>query len=270
MKKQCLLKTALLALAGIGLLASPVRAAALSYNAGDLFIGFYSAAGDSQDYLINIGQASTFRDAAGNVTINLGTYGTDLATAFGSDWKSSQDIKWFVFGTTYNQAVGSDPAYTLYAGRQRTDVDVQATAWNLGSSNAQGLKASRMNQTAAAYASGTSTATTTNGYLQTITDANSYASYNASGGTQVFGAYDNGPANFASGTANSVLDLFRMQTGKSSLPGTYEGTFTINDAGTISFTAVPEPSACGLILVAGAAALVVLRRRRSQQAKLAA
>jgi hypothetical protein len=99
---------------------------------------------------------------------------------------------------------------------------------------------------------------------------NDYAQYQANGGSTSFGYFNGALGNFADGTSGTQLDLFRMQTGSSSLQGTYEGTFSINNSGTVTFsssvTPVPEPSTYGIAMALAAAVFIVIRRRNCAHA----
>ncbi len=94
--KMRLLTTAVLALAGLGLTVKPASAAAVSYSNDDLFLGFYASGGtgSSFDYLVNIGQASIYRDATGAFALNIGDIGADLSATYGSDWNTRSDLYW--------------------------------------------------------------------------------------------------------------------------------------------------------------------------------
>jgi hypothetical protein len=69
------------------------------------------------------------------------------------------------------------------------------------------------------------------------------------------------------------LDLYRIQTrndvsgqygfGADVNTGSYLGTLTINQAGDVNFTAVPEPSTYALIALTGVLYFIVNKRRKS-------
>ena len=94
----------------------------LTYNDGDLFLGFRSTDGTS-DYLINIGQPAQFVNASPGSTfqVDVGNTSADLVTAFGSDWYTRIDpntgrnaVLWAVTGGRQIGASG-DPDNTLYS-----------------------------------------------------------------------------------------------------------------------------------------------------------
>ncbi|MDD5200587.1 MAG: PEP-CTERM sorting domain-containing protein [Terrimicrobiaceae bacterium] len=262
MKKHNFLATALLAIAGVGLMASPARA--LTYNPGDLFIGFYDASG-TEDYLINIGPAAQYRDAAPGTSfqLNIGSTGADLIATFGADWNARPAIdvqlQWGVFGGVYNTDVGSDLEGTLYASKAASATPLGFARKNL--SNQAGA-ASFIDTMGNSFASLNYTATvnSTVAARQTASNAQSYAFYQAGGGGgSSFSYFVGAQGNFGSGVAGASLDLFRMPIGSG--PGTYEGTFSIDSGGTITFTAVPEPSTVAFVGVAAAALAIIFRRR---------
>ena len=63
------------------------------------------------------------------------------------------------------------------------------------------------------------------------------------------------------GPTNSVLDLFQL--GNTNTAGTYIGSFSLNSAGQLQFTNVPEPSTWAA-LASGAAFLTMFRRRSNR------
>jgi hypothetical protein len=278
MKKQTLL--AVLALAFAGAMA-PSATATLPAANGDLYLGFYatSGTGSTESLLINIGQASDYRDFTGSFfKLELGDVEADLVDVFGASWNSRSDVKWGVFGTTYDSAVGSDPAWTIYGGRAQTTLGTQATAYNRGSTATQSQPATRLHDLADHYAEGTATANSSVATIQLTTEDNDFAQYQTTSGATSFSYFQNALADFTTGTTvyngafGSRVDLFRMQTGSSSLKGTYEGTFAISDidgstavyfGSTATFTPVPEPSVYGFAIAGAAVVLVVLRRRKA-------
>ena len=100
----------------------PDGATTLTYNDGDLFLGF-RATDRTSDYLVNIGQPTQFVNAAPGSTfpVAVGSTSADLATAFGADWYTRIDpntgrnaVLWAVVGGRQIGASG-DPDNTLYS-----------------------------------------------------------------------------------------------------------------------------------------------------------
>lgn len=84
----------------------------------DLFLGVRAStgAGATQDYLVNIGQASIYRDATTPFAVpGLGNLGADLSVIFEENWSTRADVFWSVSGTPGPSAAGGDLARTLYA-----------------------------------------------------------------------------------------------------------------------------------------------------------
>ena len=256
-------------------------AAVVSYNPGDLLLGFRATGGTgaTQDYVVNIGQASLYRDAFAAFTVSVGNIGADLATVFGANWHTRSDVLWSVSGTPGNLTpVGSDPAKTLYATRPEDPAGTTADAWKRQSSTNQGTTSNKMASLASGYSqtAGIPNVSTLNsdfGVIQNTADVNSYASFMPGGvnsnATTAFSAFNPGiEGNFGNGTAGAVLDLFRMlNTGGANggtanvSPGTFEGRFTISNTGVLTFTpdAIPEP---GIAMLLGAFSAFGIRRRR--------
>jgi hypothetical protein len=274
MKKTRLLTTALLALAGIGLAVTPASAASVSYSDGDLFLAFYATGGSGKptDYLVKLGTASTFQNASSPMTLNIGDIGSDLVATYGADWNTRSDLYWGVFGTTYTQTVGSDPANTIYMTKSESSIGSIEKGFTRTSSGQQGVYAADMHSVGFAYGNYgyTSTVNSNVGVLQSIDAQNAFEDYQSTqnGIVTSFTIYNNTMGNFGNLTDGTALDLFRMTPGNptSNLAGDYLGTFTIDDSGVVTFSPVPEPGTCVLIGAAAAFLLVVIRRRKIQNA----
>jgi hypothetical protein len=91
----------LIAFLGFLLVSNPAEAQ-LFYSDGDCFLGFRST--NSLDsinaYLVKVGSATQF-DGGGDVTLDLGNISADLASIYGADWYSRNDILWAVAGCWY-------------------------------------------------------------------------------------------------------------------------------------------------------------------------
>jgi hypothetical protein len=271
MKKHTIKNIALLAIAGLGIITS--ANAAPTYNKGDLMLGFYST-NSSTSYLVDLGAASNFRDFSGTETLSLGNIGADLTAVYGSGWVNDNSLFWGVFGANYNTAVNGDPSNTLYASMPEGTLGVQAQGYQDKSSGGQSTPASKINTMGNTYA-GLNVTDSSNSSVAVI-EANgtsgSFGFYVTNGGAANFAYFNSAMGNFADGTAGTALDLFRMQTstlGSSAPFGTYEGTFTIDNSGTVTFaTPVPEPSTvyAALALVG----IIAFRARRHFSAFLKA
>lgn len=245
------LTIAALAVLGAAALPHSAQAATVTYTPGDLFLSFRASdgVGATQNYVVNLGQASGFGTSGASAVVSAaGDIATDLTTLFGANWKTRSDVYWSVSGTVGSfNAVGSDPAKTLYVTREETVPGTLATPWVRRSDTTQGVTTTKLNAMAYAYDGKTSTANS-KAIIQNTSDTNSYASFQP-GGT----IPNSGPApgvsfaafnptiegNFASGTAGSVLDLVRLAPASGADIGTagaIVGRFTLSDSGELRYT----------------------------------
>jgi hypothetical protein len=244
------------------------NAVTTAYSTDDLFIGF-TQAGNSKDYLVDIGQASNFtgQSAGTTVTLSLGNISADLVTVFGSGWATDSSVSWGVVGTTRLSTVGSDAPHTVYASKSGDSSVI--TPWNDAASLA--TPDARIATMASAYNNKASTANSSVGLIQNnvaTASNNAFASFQP-GGANATGASANVSFSYfnptilasnAGGIDATTLGLFRLVSGDNN-PGTAVGNFSISNGGSVSFvTAVPEPASISLGLV-GATLLMVRRRR---------
>ncbi len=234
----------LLALAaGAAYLTPAAQAVPAAAADGDLILGVRasSGAGATTDYVLDLGSAATIAGNSSATTVK--TIGTDLNALFGlgsNSWSTSSTVFWGVVGTTGDfNAVGSDPAKTVWATRPRPSGGILATPWARQSSSTQGVTAGKIEGMRSAYDSGTVAGSVSNSVEQALaTVTNNWASYQP-GGTLA----NSGPApgvSFAAfnptieGNPGDVLDLFEMQPGSGS--GVFQGSFTLSSAGVVTFT----------------------------------
>jgi len=246
---------------------------AVSYTAGDLLLGFRATGGTgaNTDYVIDLGSASTFRDATSSFSI--GSFGTDLSAIYGAGWATRSDLLWSVIGG----GLSGDGTNTVYASAAETVFGTHANPLTRFSNSAQAGVVTKISNTAGVSTGGYLGGSTSfnsnplsNGsaVAEDQTAANPWAQYQFGFGspanTSAFGLYASPgiEGSFANGAAVSALDLYRMATSTTAgLPGTYVGTFTINTSGQGTFNVVPEPSSA-LMLGLGTAFLGFVRRRR--------
>ena len=161
---------------------SAVAQSALTYNDGDLFVGFRSTDGTS-DYLINIGQPAQFVNAMpGSTTpVAVGNTSADLAAAFGADWYSRIDpntgrnaVLWGVIGGRQIGASG-DPDNALYS------TNPLANPWPRRSDSAQSFTTSLITALGNTFAGNNPTSNNPQGLVQSRAGSNSYASFQPGG-----------------------------------------------------------------------------------------
>ncbi len=213
----------------------------LTYNDGDLFLGFRSTDGTS-DYLVNIGQPDQFVNASSGTTLQVSTGGisADLAAAFGSDWYSRVDpntgksaVLWAIVGGRQVAASG-DAANTLYSSNPK------GTAWPKLSTTAQSFTTSLIGALANQFSGNQSTANNPQGLIQTAAGTNSYAGFQPSGahsGGISFQTWN--PTDETTPLGRSFFDRIVPGSGAS----TVVGAFSLGSDGSLSFTAGTNPVA---------------------------
>lgn len=249
----------------VSLAGSLGASAAVAYNPGDLLLGIRLSdnvgQGAGTNYVINIGQASLYRDDAikGNVPIS-GNFTADLVTIFGSDWASRSNLVWGIIGTPSNVSdVGGDPASTMYASKVQSSPGVAGTGWSVSGSSTRTAISTTISTFQSGFAGYTASANSGAAVIQQESDAFDWRSFLVAGSnlsssvnSKDFGGFDD----IEAGVGQS-LSLFRVSGAGA---GSFEGSFGLSSSG-LTFGAVPEPASSAM------AALGVLtlafRRRRS-------
>ena len=258
---------------GAATVAQAVTPAPVTYSPDDLLLGFRATGGTgaTQDSVIDIGQASLYRDASGPfVVLGLGDIASDLVAVFGANWYTRSDLFWSITGTPGTLAVGADAAKTLYATREELIAGTESDPWKGGASGTQGTTTGKMVSfsqqfvTTLGGGANNSTSNSSVAIIQSTSDVNSYASFmpggNNTDATTAFKFFN--PT--VEGAAGSVLDLYRIPVGYN-IPAPSIGTFQLNSSGALTFTSkVPEPSSLGLL--AAASAMLLARRRKAANA----
>jgi len=278
-----------LALAGTGLYTQTAHAQ-FTYDSadGDILIGFRSTSSSvTTDYVIDIGH-TLFADAAATGSVNIGTFGTDLAK-MDPNWFTDGSTKWGVFGGA--QDADADGG-TLYAGIADTAAHSPYTVGTLPSSYASRGSSDQTGTESLFFTVGgnaenntvkssTPTVGSTGSTYVLPTQVQLQVAGSASGtNPSYFGQLLQTPGQAFSqfvgfeGTVNdpfgSHLDFFQINPTDDAggpTPNMYEGTFSITSDGTINFstTPVPEPSVL-TALAGGLGLLCFIRRRRSVMA----
>jgi hypothetical protein len=265
----------MLAVAGITALAASANAA--TYVAGDLLLGFRATGGTgaSSNLIVNLGQADTvYRDALANIT-SIVDIKTLLDSTYGVNWSTRSDLFWGVAGvrtaSNLGAAVDGDPVRTNYLSAAQSTYNPgtqQSTAWSVAGATSRADIANAISSLATNF---TTVAGTSSTAVMDSSTGSTWSTNNT--GSNSFAVGSSIETSFASGASGSALDLYRIldrtsganPTGTVGL-GSWEGTFTISNAGVVGFTvaAVPEPSRAllGGLGLAG----VFFRRRRVKKA----
>lgn len=288
-------KAALAALALIGFAAAPAGAQNNpNYAPGDLLL-FFQQFGGTQTVMANLGAATTYRDATGPLLniINIGgalTGATPAGANFGATWYDDPSIFWGLAGVRSNSTstttvTGGDPGRTLYVSRERASLGTEgfafATPWTVGGDTAMTTAANNIIQQVNRMETSSTTITLVdptafsnvdgqNLFNITGTPTTSFGTFTSGGVQGDFGPGSLGT--FGGVAAEAGLDLFRLlavSPAGTVEPGTlrtgqYQGTFVIDQAGSVSYIApVPEPAT--LSLLAASVIIGLARRRRAQR-----
>jgi hypothetical protein len=175
---------------------------------------------------------------------------------------------------------GAETDNTLWLSRARTDPDTQTTSWNRSLSILQGNTSSKISilgNNAETY--GASIPAGANNTLTAIVQPDSaFTSPSLSSYSEVIGARGNyggsfagniegtTGASFSSGSDPLRLDLYQIVPGNG--PSTLIGSFDFNPNGSMTFTAVPEPSTVAMLVVTIAGFAVTRWRRLGGPSKI--
>lgn len=273
MHKNALFRPAVLLLTLLAL--APAARASNTYTTGDLLLGF-ELSGNANDYVVDIGPASLYINAAPgssfnvNTTLGLGNLAADLSAVFGSGWATNTGlslVNWGIAGATSNTATTFGlPKNTLFFTVARDVPGTQTTPLAVLSNGQQTPIDSTFRSFASGFNGSDQTANSSFATIESAAAGNSWSAENPS--SNAFGSgYDieQGAAGTNIGPTNSVLDLYELQPAAGGGPGIYLGDFTLSSTGQLTFLAVPEPSSLTALL-GGAPALALFRPRRRQAA----
>jgi len=220
-----------------------VTSAQAQYNAGDLIVGFTTGSGN--DVVYDLG---TFSSLVNGETWNISS------TLSGAGHANLNNLNWGVVGAQSTGASGS--LKTSYATVPTGQAAIPANVPSTGTFSSIATAVNTIGQFITSGPSGTDAAS----------DAASWNGETIVGGSSTyFNVYGSGTPNLpnsttsASFTSGSVVeDFYGVKANNTA--GTLLGTFTFDSTGTLSFTAVPEPSTYGLL--AGLGLMVVTIRRQ--------
>lgn len=275
-------------MAALGLCLHAPRATAAVYSAGDLLMGFVagSGTGANETLVVNLGPASSFRDAfdGGTIRLNFTNIGTQLNAQFspsGTPWYERTDLYISLFASTASDTIGDtlvsgDPFRTIYVSRSRTSEGALPSPFTIASNTAITTSSAQIVSTSGVYAG---SAADTSGVAIIADAANTLDKYTKPFASNSFTNLNGGIEQaFSIGTrgnfgpisnAEAALDLQRLQA-VNNIPGQYgesgtirrgdfTGIFTIDSAGSVSF--VPEPGSASILALTGM--LLLSRRRRA-------
>lgn len=282
---------AALATAIIGFSAASASAQNPTFDYGQLTLGFQAigaSPGSDKTVLVNIGESYLFRDATSNI-LNIINIGGLLTDTFGASWYDNTNLFFGVIGSWDSgdplDLRFGDPNRTLYFSKSRTGLGDESlknsTIANIGTNNAMASGALAISAVQTKLETGsigltgvfpTSEANTWDKFSGlNVSNGNQGTAFSAisSGIQQRFGSGSFGT--FSIGAVEGALDLYRFQAandlagqygfGDPLRTGEFQGIVTLDQAGNVSFIAVPEPASA--LLLGGAALGLALRRRRA-------
>lgn len=274
----------LAAIAAAALAGSSAMAFDSVYNPGDIILGFKTTTGTgaTTNILVNLGAATQFRDAGGDI-LNIGNVGSLLSSTYGAGWADATGLNIGIIGANNSNPInnsgsvapGEDPNSTVYLSARRNTIGTAGSASSTRPGNTIPLDgsvqplAASFSQFAVTFNAAavdgvlSQSSATTNGWSQFVTGGaqNDFSTFNIE---RAFTAGSFGTLG-AAGSIENALDLYRLpefappgEDGR----GQYVGTFTINSLGQIDFIAVPEPATAGVF---GLTALLGLAFRRNRK-----
>lgn len=279
-----------------GMTVAPAMAQNPVYTPGDLVMGFQlrSGTGSDQTVLVRLPDtASFFRDGIG-IQLNIANVGTLLDSTFGLG--SGNTLEWYENPNLYFGLVGTwsstnpsstlqngDPERTIYISKSRTSVGTEGLANSTIANVSSNTNMNTAGNNIVALQNTLETGSITGTLVKPTADANTWENFTPFTGANqgsAFGAFTGGIqqafgtgsyGTFSFGSVEGALDLYRFQAandvpgqfgeGGALRTGSYEGTVTIDQTGSISasLTPVPEPTTA---VLGGLGLLTILGRRR--------
>ncbi|MDB6054990.1 MAG: hypothetical protein JWN25_2513 [Verrucomicrobiales bacterium] len=247
--------------------------AQFQYNSRDLMLVVRTDAASGSDLEVNLGQISNILSVPAGGTINFSSAFSALqfntATTAGSPANLSFAV---IGGDPVGDGNTSFTDRTLFLTSPRLSFNIQTDPWTRSSPSTQGAALSTIlgvGNNLKTWSAGTPNDpvnNTTTAVIISSGDANSYTSIAGSngdlGGNFGQGNIDNTAASGGNGILRS--DFYQITPGSGN--GTYLGSFDLNTAnGTLSFTAVPEPTTNAILgLGCVAFAFRYIRRFKNQ------
>ncbi|MDB6003550.1 MAG: hypothetical protein JWR15_537 [Prosthecobacter sp.] len=285
MKLTRLFKTGFTALV-CGAFGAPMAHAA--YTTGDLLMAFRSTTSTANTFVVDIGQASLYRDATSSIDVtgSLGaSLNAGLTAAFGAGWAIDAGLYMGILGGSQTALTGDGTGNVSYVGKLGTGSSLDAGYSTLAGGARNALAGRVLDFSNNASGSGSFNPFVSNGAnaanvslggkaaVIATSNSNDYTDYI---GTAYFDSLPlGGELKVTDAFGGSKLDLFRILgnvTGATDAPtaagvSQFQGSFSISNTGTVSFdpgvVAAPEPSRV-ILLGLGLSGLFLRRRRASK------
>ena len=272
-------KLGLIALICGAFTASSVRAA-MTYSQGDLLLAFRQT-GNTQTYMVDLGSATSFRDATSASSLGITGIAADMTATFGSGWYTDSTVFASIVGgnslstpLTGDGTGGTIPTFfnrSIYVGKSGTGSSSDTPFNTLAASTVSGMSSTIGATFGGVFAAGSATTNNTAGTFIPTSTTNDYTDLVPSGGAS---NYFGGLTTSTEGNANSTFDLYRILANRTNSVDTpsgngvsqYQGAIALSSSGVVSFTpdvvAAPEPSRV-ILLGLGLSGLLLRRRRKA-------
>jgi len=265
--KKTILALALAATAITGAQALP------EYNDGDVFLGIRSKTG-SFTYTLDLGTMDQFINAYNgnyNVNLNVGFTAANLAAdlsdntkGFGASWYSSSDV---VFGLFGGYQLGS--VYSSISGMPDNAMIIGSPVGATLNGNISNQQLVQLGSYAGAISgsigSSTNSVTVNTAFIAPNTVTGTWADFQYGGNSTTYNNMGSAAYGLYTGSLETqignVLNVNAIYSSGDSIRGGVIGGVSVGSDGTVSFTAVPEPSTYFLLGIGSLILLIAFRRK---------